>query len=105
MFDYVRLNPYKLALRKAYPDYFTRLRNLSLTLDIGTACHPSPVTFQAYGNLQLLTNPFKEPVAVHRADKAEQTEKSAALKPQPALTRSDALLLNSLASALVKWHR
>ena len=174
VFDYVRLNPYKLALRKAYPDYFTRLQNLSLTLDIGTACHPSPVTFQAYGNLQLLTNPFKEPVAVHRADTDEQKEKShrewvrnaanggvlvspfispaereifdeadalggrfiklttepihprdnahgadfercaqgrllllhpAALKPQPALTRSDALLLNSLASALVKWHR
>lgn len=61
IFNYIRSNPYRLAVRHAYPDFFTRHNNLMVG---ETAC-------QLYGNIHLLDNPFKEQVIVHRADNDE----------------------------------
>lgn len=58
IFDYIRSNPLRLAVRRAYPDFFTRCNNLIIG---DTPC-------QAYGNIHLLRNPFKDQVIVHRAD-------------------------------------
>lgn len=62
IFNYIRSNPYRLAIRQSYPDFFTRFNNLIIA---DTPC-------QLYGNIHLLENPFKDQVIVHRADD-EQT--------------------------------
>lgn len=49
-------NPYRLAVRRANPDFFIRQNIISIN---GIAC-------QAYGNIHLLHNPFKDQVVVHR---------------------------------------
>lgn len=56
--NYIRANPYRLAVRRAMPDFFTRTGSLTVG---GVEC-------QAYGNAQLLECPFREQVIVHRAD-------------------------------------
>ena len=58
IFNYIRANPYRLAIRRAYPDFFTRSNNIIIG---DTPC-------QLYGNIHLLDNPFKDQVVVHRAD-------------------------------------
>jgi len=58
LYRYLRENPYRLAVRRANPYFFRRVERLKIG---GTWC-------QAYGNMQLLDNPFKEQVVVHRAD-------------------------------------
>lgn len=58
IFNYIRSNPYRLAIRRACPDFFTRCNNLIIG---DTPC-------QLYGNIHLLDNPFKDQVIVHRAD-------------------------------------
>ena len=58
LFDYVRSNPYRLAVRRANPDFFTRRNNISIG-------NHECIT---YGNMHLLDNPFKDQVIVHRAD-------------------------------------
>lgn len=58
IFNYIRSNPYRLAIRRAYPDFFTRCNNMIIG---DTPC-------QLYGNIHLLDNPFKDQVIVHRAD-------------------------------------
>lgn len=60
IYTYIRENPYRLAVQRLHPDFFTCINNLSVA---GTPC-------QAYGNLQLLDNPFKEAVIIHRSDDA-----------------------------------
>lgn len=65
IFTYLRENPYRLAVRRAYPDFFTRINKIDIG---GMQC-------QAYGNLHLLANPFKEQVLIHRSDNS-QTRKS-----------------------------
>jgi len=55
---YIKDNPYRLAVRKARPEYFQRIDNLII----------NGKTFQTYGNIQLLSNPFKDCVVVHRSD-------------------------------------
>lgn len=65
IFRYIRENPYRLAIRKAFPDYYRRVNHISIA---GHNC-------QAYGNLFLLRNPFKDTVVVHRKD-SEETKKS-----------------------------
>lgn len=59
---YIKGNPSRLAVRKAHPEFFRRINNLV----IGDA------KCQVYGNLQLLDNPFKEQVVVHRSDTEEK---------------------------------
>lgn len=67
LFRYLRDNPRRLAVRRAHPEYFRRVNKLQLC---GCEC-------MAYGNFQLLDNPFKEAVVVHRADSdAVRGEKS-----------------------------
>lgn len=65
IFNYIRSNPYRLAVRCANPDFFTRCNSLSI------GSH----TCRAYGNIHLLTNPFKDQVIVHRADKPDLLSK------------------------------
>lgn len=58
---YIHDNPRRLAVRQAYPEFFRRVNNLEIG---GCLC-------QAYGNMHLLQNPFKEAVIVHRRDSEE----------------------------------
>lgn len=58
LFRYLRENPRRLAVQKACPEFFRRVNSMRIG---GADC-------QAYGNLQLLENPFREQVVVHRAD-------------------------------------
>lgn len=62
VFRYLRENPYRLAVRHANPDFFRRVSQLKI----------GDVSCRAYGNMQLLQNPFKEQVVVHRADGEEK---------------------------------
>lgn len=64
LYGYLRDNPRRLAVRRAVPNYFRRIDNLTI----------GGMKVQAYGNLQLLDNPFKEQVIVHRADDARRRE-------------------------------
>lgn len=56
--SYIRQNPYRLLARRLNPDFFRKINNIEI--------HGS--RWQAYGNIQLLENPFKAPVIIHRAD-------------------------------------
>lgn len=58
IYDYLRENPYRLAVRFANPDFFNRQNRIKI----------GDCFYSAYGNLQLIDNPFKEQVIVHRAD-------------------------------------
>lgn len=58
VFSYIRQNPYRLAVRQAFPEYFRRVNSLEI---YGRRV-------QAYGNLLLLRSPFKQQVVVHRHD-------------------------------------
>lgn len=58
LFSYIRENPLRLAVRRQFPEYFRRVNNLVI----------DGISYQAYGNFQLLENPFKKQVIVHRAD-------------------------------------
>lgn len=62
VFDYVRDNPRRLAVRRANPQWFSRVNELTVGT---TAC-------RAYGNMQLLDYPFMEAVAVHRSDSEDE---------------------------------
>lgn len=64
LYGYLRDNPRRLAVRRVVPNYFRRIDNLTI----------GGMKVQAYGNLQLLDNPFKEQVIVHRADDARRRE-------------------------------
>lgn len=57
-YHYLRDNPRRLAVRHAHPEYFRRINTLEI------AGHK----FKAYGNFQLLANPYKLPVIVHHSD-------------------------------------
>lgn len=61
LYRYLRENPRRLAVRRAFPEYFRRVNRVRLAG--GVYC--------AYGNFQLLDCPFKEQVVVHRADSEE----------------------------------
>lgn len=58
IFQYIKQNPYRLAVRLAHPDYFRRINDMDIC---GMRC-------QVYGNLDLLRNPFKDQVVCHRHD-------------------------------------
>lgn len=62
LFDYLRDNPRRLAVRRDKPEFFRRVNGLELGDCLCTA----------YGNLFLLRNPFKEQVIVHRADSPDE---------------------------------
>lgn len=58
--DYVQQNPYRLLVRRLNPDFFRRVNNIEI----------QGALWQAYGNIQLLENPFKAHVVIHRSDSA-----------------------------------
>lgn len=62
IYDYLRENPYRPAVRLANPDFFSRITRIQI----------GDRTNAAYGNLHLLDNPFKEQVVIHRADSADK---------------------------------
>lgn len=55
---YIRQNPKRLLERRQNPDFFKKVNNIEINNSL----------WQAYGNIQLLQNPFKAPVIIHRAD-------------------------------------
>lgn len=57
LYCYIRENPHRLAMRRQFPQFFSRVRKLQ----IGEA------EYEAYGNLFLLRNPDKEAVKVSRS--------------------------------------
>lgn len=69
VYNYIRENPYRLAVRKENPGFFRLLREISIG---GTV-------YQSYGNQFLMDNPFKEAVIVHRANSREENDRLAAL--------------------------
>ena len=66
VYKYIRDNPRRLAERRCHPEFFQRLDSLVI----------NGQTYRAYGNLQLLDNPFKDQVVVHRADTSDQREEN-----------------------------
>lgn len=58
VFKYIRLNPYRLAIRKARPIFFQKVRNIYI----------DDREIQAYGNLFHLRNPFIYNLIIHRSD-------------------------------------
>lgn len=58
IFRYIKTNPQRLAVRRQHPDFFTRCNDYVINNE----------PYSLYGNMQLLDNPFKEQVVVHRAD-------------------------------------
>lgn len=60
--NYIKLNPRRLLIRRENPDFFSRTYRLKPIRGI---------EFEAYGNLHLLLNPFREQVIVHRSDSPE----------------------------------
>lgn len=65
LYRYIRENPRRLAVRRTFPEYFRRTNSLRIGEEV----------YQAYGNFQLLENPFREQVVVHRSD-SENTRRS-----------------------------
>lgn len=55
---YIIENPKRLLERREKPGFFQRINNIEIKGSY----------WQAYGNIQLLYNPFKGPVVIHRAD-------------------------------------
>lgn len=62
-YRYIRENPHRLAMRRQYPVFFQRVRNLKI----------GAYEYQAYGNLFLLRNPDK--MAVKISSKYSEEEK------------------------------
>lgn len=61
LFRYIRENPHRLAMRRQYPQFFQRARNVQIG---DRLC-------EAYGNLFLLRNPDKAAVKISRRDSPE----------------------------------
>ena len=64
IFKYIRENPHRLAIRKFYPVFFQRIRNITVNGEL----------FEAYGNIFHLRNPFKSQVIVHHYNTAKEIE-------------------------------
>lgn len=65
IFRYIRENPHRLAMRRQYPDFFRRVRNLKI----------GDKEYEAYGNLFLFRNPDKTAVKISRSySEAEKQE-------------------------------
>lgn len=66
LFRYLRDNPRRLAVRREHPEYFRRVNSVKI----------GEWECQVYGNIQLLDNPFKEQVVVHRRETAAERASS-----------------------------
>ncbi len=65
VYEYIQQNPYRLMVRRFYPEHFRRVNNLFIYQNM---------QWQAYGNMNLLSNPFKSAVVCHRADAGTEKE-------------------------------
>lgn len=63
-YRYIRENPHRLAMRRQYPRFFRRVRNLKIDNH----------QYQAYGNLFLLRNPDKIAVKISRKYSEEEKQ-------------------------------
>lgn len=61
-YNYIRLNPHRLAMRMQYPLFFQRVRKLKI----------GDKEYEAYGNLFLFRNPDKEAVKISRSFTEEE---------------------------------
>lgn len=68
LFRYIRENPYRLAVRQQFPQFFRRARRLKIG---DTEC-------EAYGNLFLLRNPDKDAVKISRKFTPDETARKKA---------------------------
>lgn len=67
-YNYIRLNPHRLAMRRQYPEFFQRVRRLKI----------GEQEYEAYGNLFLFRNPDKEAVKISRKFTPEEKAKKKA---------------------------
>lgn len=65
LIDYVRENPYRLWIKRTFPEFFQKVENYVIN---GENC-------RIYGNLELLKSPFKYSVVRHRRYTSEFFEK------------------------------
>ena len=56
IFNYIRLNPHRLAMRIQFPEFFQRVDEIKIGDKI----------YSASGNQFLLNNPFKDAIIIHR---------------------------------------
>lgn len=61
-YNYIRLNPHRLAMRKQFPFFFQRVRKLKI----------GDKEYEAYGNLFLFRNPDKSAVKISRSFTEEE---------------------------------
>ena len=64
-FNYIKLNPHRLAMRMQYPEFFQRMRKLRI----------GKKDYEAYGNLFFLSNPDKSTVKISRSYSELEIEK------------------------------
>ena len=64
LYNYIRQNPHRLAMRRQFPQFFQHIRKLKIGEE----------EFAAYGNLFLFRNPDKEAVKISRKFTKEETE-------------------------------
>lgn len=62
IYDYLRDNPFRLAVRFDRPDFFSRVNRIQI----------GDCVYDTYGNFHLLSNPFKVQVVVHRSDSPDK---------------------------------
>ena len=91
--NYIRQNPHRLLARRANPDFFRRINNIKIG---GT-------NWQAYGNIQLLENPFKGPVIIHRSD--SESLKAAKLRRWTHIAENGGVLVSPFISPAEKEIR
>ncbi|MCH5225823.1 MAG: transposase [Muribaculaceae bacterium] len=65
IYQYIRENPHRLAMRIQYPEFFKRIDEIKI----------GDKTYSIYGNHFLLQNPFKSQVVIHRRNSVEENEK------------------------------
>lgn len=65
VFRYIRDNPRRLIVRREHPEFFTRIDNVRFY----------DREWSVYGNMDLMRNPFKAAVIIHRRDSAYERER------------------------------
>ncbi len=65
LFEYIRQNPHRLAVRQQFPNFFKRIRKLKI----------GDKEYEAYGNPFLFRNPDKASVKISRKDSVEEKQK------------------------------
>lgn len=64
IFNYIRQNPQRLAMRIQFPEFFRRADEIKI----------GDKFYSAYGNQFLLSNPFKEAIIIHRRYSFQEIE-------------------------------